>query len=244
MARSVWPDAHALEQEGADAGQPAVELAEDGVGADGARVADVGAEAVGGGGEVEDQRHAVGEGGLGREEPGLGAGADGRLGQAPVAGDPVRTEQGAPAEPGEGLVEDLVDPAGRLGHLQQGAGLALGHADSELRLDVERDVVGQPLHLAELIQIGGRIREGDVARQRNLGQMLVVRLWLAASVRGEHGDAVSPIVSPRSAQSDHEKHDGKRGDRQPVKRAGQGATRVSVKPWMAASGATASAGRS
>ena len=173
MAAQRLAGAHALEQEGADAGQAAVELVEDGVGADGARVADVGAEAAGGGGQVEDQRHAVGEGGLGREEPGLGAGADGRLGQASVVGDPVRAEQGPPAEPGEGLVEDLVDPAGRLGHLHQGADLGLGHADLELRLDVERDVVGQALHLAELIEIGGRIRERDVTRQRNLSQMLV-----------------------------------------------------------------------
>ncbi len=230
--------ADTLEQNGADAGEAAVELGEDGVRTDGARVADVGAEAAGGGGQVQDQRHAVGERRVGREEPGPRARARDRLREATIVGDPVRAEQGAPAEPGEGLVENLVDSAGDLGHLEQGADLGLGHTDLELRLDLESDVVGQALHLAELIELRGRIGKGGVTRQ-NRPQSNVGNAVRAPRLSGGTCDTVSPIVSPRLAPSSTPDE---RWSRLRQKELVRAPTRASVSPPMAANGASVPAG--
>ena len=78
----------------------------------------------------------------------------------PSPGGPVRAEQGAAAEPGVGLVEHLHDVVAGLRGQDQRAELPFGHADLELGLHREGDVVRQALDLAEPVELRRRVREG------------------------------------------------------------------------------------
>ena len=108
------------------------------IAAEARRIADVGGVAVADRRDVEDHRHALLEPAVGRQEVGIGAEA---------------AERGAVAEPGEWLVEELRHASCAKVILHQGAGVTLGHARIELRLDGANAVVGEPLRGAEGLQL-------------------------------------------------------------------------------------------
>ncbi len=70
-------------------------------------------------------------------------------------------------------MEDLDDLVLGLGGGNEGASLGLGQAGLELRLDTQRDVVGDPLDLPEAVQVRGRIRKSAPRHEMFPNQVLL-----------------------------------------------------------------------